>query len=206
MEAGHPLVGLTGGIACGKSAVAAYLREKGYPVINADRVGHIVLTPGQTAYDQILETFGKGILTKNKEINRKALGNIIFNDRQAREHLNKISHPPIAKLIEERLLDFSRFLDSGKSVFLEAALLIESQWRTRCDKIWVVTAPTDQILQRLQLRNGLTAEQAQARIDSQLRHEERLPYADVVLENHGLLADLLKQVDRALAQLEVMES
>ena len=206
MEAGHPLVGLTGGIACGKSVVAAYLREKGYPVINADRVGHIVLTPGQTAYDQILETFGKGILTKNKEINRKALGNIIFNDRQAREHLNKISHPPIAKLIEERLLDFSRFLDSGKSVFLEAALLIESQWRSRCDQIWVVTAPKDQILQRLQLRNGLTAEQAQARIDSQLRHEERLPYADVVLENHGLLADLLKQVDRALAQLEVMES
>ena len=206
MEAGHLFVGLTGGIACGKSTVAAYLREKGCPVINADRVGHIALNPGQPAYDQILETFGEGILTDNKEINRKALGNIIFNDRKAREQLNKISHPPIAQLIEERLLDFSRFLDSGKSIFLEAALLIESQWRTRCDKIWVVTAPTDQILQRLQIRNGLTAEQAQARIDSQLRHEERLPYADVVLENHGLLADLLKQVDRALAQLEVMES
>ena len=206
MEAGHPLAGLTGGIACGKSTVAAYLRKKGCPVINADKVGHLVLKPGQPAYNQILEIFGERILTDKKEINRKALGNIIFNDRKAREQLNKISHPPIAQLIEERLLDFSRFLDSGKSVFLEAALLIESQWRTRCDKIWVVTAPTDQILQRLQLRNGLTAEQAQARIDSQLRHEERLPYADVVLENHGLLADLLKQVDRALAQLEVMES
>ena len=206
MEAGHPLVGLTGGIACGKSAVAAYLREKGYPVINADRVGHIVLTPGQTAYDQILETFGKGILTKNKEINRKALGNIIFNDTKAREQLNQITHPPIAQLIEERLLDLTRFLDSGKPVFLEAALLIESQWRSRCDQIWVVTAPKDQILQRLQLRNCLTAEQAQSRIDSQLRQEERLPYADVVLENQGLLADLLKQVDLALAQLEVTEN
>lgn len=206
MEAGHPLVGLTGGIACGKSAVAAYLREKGYPVINADRVGHIVLTPGQTAYDQILETFGKGILTKNKEINRKALGNIIFNDKKAREQLNQITHPPIAQLIEERLLDLTRFLDSGKPVFLEAALLIESQWRSRCDQIWVVTAPKDQILQRLQLRNCLTAEQAQSRIDSQLRQEERLPYADVVLENQGLLADLLKQVDLALAQLEVTEN
>ena len=206
MEAGHPLVGLTGGIACGKSAVAAYLREKGYPVINADRVGHIVLTPGQTAYDQILETFGKGILTKNKEINRKALGNIIFNDTKAREQLNQITHPPIAQLIEERLLDLTRFLDSGKPVFLEAALLIESQWRSRCGQIWVVTAPKDQILQRLQLRNCLTAEQAQSRIDSQLRQEERLPYADVVLENQGLLADLMKQVDFALAQLEVTEN
>ncbi len=206
MEAGHPLVGLTGGIACGKSAVAAYLREKGYPVINADRVGHIVLTPGQTAYDQILETFGKGILTKNKEINRKALGNIIFNDTKAREQLNQITHPPIAQLMEERLLDLTSFLDSEKPVFLEAALLIESQWRSRCDQIWVVTAPKDQILQRLQLRNCLTAEQAQSRIDSQLRQEERLPYADVVLENQGLLADLLKQVDLALAQLEVTEN
>jgi len=84
--------------------------------------------------------------------------------------------------------------------------LIEAQWRSRCDQIWVVTAPKDQILQRLQLRNGLTAEQAQARIDSQLRQEERLPYADVVLENQGLLADLLKQVDLALAQLEVTEN
>ena len=206
MEAGHLFVGLTGGIACGKSTVAAYLREKGYPVINADRVGHIVLTPGQTAYDQILEIFGEGILTENKKINRKALGNIIFNDKKAREQLNQITHPPIAQLIEERLLDLTNFLNLGKPVFLEAALLIESQWRSRCDQIWIVNAPKDQILQRLQLRNGLTAEQAQARIESQLRKEERLPYADVVLENHGLLADLLKQVDRALAQLEVMES
>jgi dephospho-CoA kinase len=206
MEADHPLVGLTGGIACGKSIVAAYLRKKGYPVIDADRVGHLVLKLGQPAYDQILEIFGEGILTEKKEINRKALGNIIFNDRKAREQLNKITHPPIAQLIEEWLLDLTSFLDSGKAVFLEAALLIESQWRSRCDQIWIVNAPKDQILQRLQLRNGLTAEQAQARIESQLRKEERLPYADVVLENHGLLADLLKQVDRALAQLEVMES
>ena len=206
MEAGHPLVGLTGGIACGKSKVAAYLREKGYPVINADRVGHVVLNPGQPAYDQLLETFGEGILTENKEINRKALGNIIFNDKKAREQLNQITHPPIAQLIEERLLDLTRFLDSGKPVFLEAALLIESQWRSRCGQIWVVTAPKDQILQRLQLRNSLTAEQAQSRIDSQLRQEERLPYADVVLENQGLLADLMKQVDFALAQLEVTEN
>ena len=206
MEADHPLVGLTGGIACGKSIVAAYLRKKGYPVIDADRVGHLVLKLGQPAYDQILEIFGEGILTEKKEINRKALGNIIFNDRKAREQLNQITHPPIAQLIEEWLLDLTSFLDSGKAVFLEAALLIESQWRSRCDQIWIVNAPKDQILQRLQLRNGLTAEQAQARIESQLRKEERLPYADVVLENHGLLADLLKQVDRALAQLEVMES
>ena len=206
MEADHPLVGLTGGIASGKSIVAAYLRKKGYPVIDADRVGHLVLKLGQPAYDQILEIFGEGILTEKKEINRKALGNIIFNDRKAREQLNKITHPPIAQLIEEWLLDLTSFLDSGKAVFLEAALLIESQWRSRCDQIWIVNAPKDQILQRLQLRNGLTAEQAQARIESQLRKEERLPYADVVLENHGLLADLLKQVDRALAQLEVMES
>ena len=71
MEAGHPLVGLTGGIACGKSTVAAYLREKGYPVINADRVGHIVLTPGQPAYDQILEIFGEGILLFLEEVVKK---------------------------------------------------------------------------------------------------------------------------------------
>ncbi|MBT6728393.1 MAG: dephospho-CoA kinase [Deltaproteobacteria bacterium] len=206
MEAGHLFVGLTGGIACGKSTVAAYLREKGCPVINADRVGHIALNPGQPAYDQILETFGEGILTDNKEINRKALGNIIFNDRKAREQLNQITHPPITQLIEERLLDLTSFLDSGKPVFLEAALLIESQWKSRCDQIWVVTAPKDQILQRLKIRNGLTAEQTKARIDSQLRQEERLPYADVVLENQGLLADLLKQVDLALAQLQVMEN
>ena len=206
MEADHPLVGLTGGIACGKSVVAAYLRKKGYPVIDADRVGHLVLKLGQPAYDQILEIFGEGILAEKKEINRKALGNIIFNDRKARDQLNQITHPPIAQLIEEWLVDLTSFLDSGKAVFLEAALLIESQWRSRCDQIWIVNAPKDQIVQRLQLRNSLAAEQAQARIESQLRQEERLPYADVVLENHGLLADLLKQVDRALPQLEVMES
>ena len=110
METGHPLAGLTGGIACGKSTVAAYLRKKGCPVIDADKVGHLVLKPGQPAYNQILEIFGERILNEKKEINRQALGNIIFNDRKAREHLNKISHPPIAKLIEDRLLDLTRFL------------------------------------------------------------------------------------------------
>jgi dephospho-CoA kinase len=206
MAVGHLLIGLTGGIASGKSAVATYLRQKGCPVLNADRIGHLVLNADQRAYDQIVEIFGEEILTESKEINRQALGNIIFNNREAREQLNEITHPPIGQLIQERLRDLTSFSDIGEPIFLESALLIESQWRPRCDKIWVVTAPQDQILQRLQLRSGLSADQARARIDSQLRQEERLPYADVVMENLGSIADLFKQVDRAWAQLQVRKN
>lgn len=206
MVEGHPLIGITGGIASGKSTVATFLREQGYPVINADRLGHQILLKGQPGYQPVLDCFGQGILQENEEIDRQKLGSIIFNDACARQQLNQITHPLIAQRIERHLQELAEHFPHGTPIFLEAALLIESRWRERCDQIWVVLAPKERALERLQQRNGFTLEQAQARINSQLLPEERLPYASVVLENQENVESLFTQVKTALRLLSTQEA
>ena len=190
------LIGLTGGIASGKSTVIQYIRYQGYPVIDADKLGHKVLE-----YSKVIEKFGKGILNKDKTVNRLILGGIVFSDPSKLKALNEISHPIIAEMV---LKEFKSIVskDSKGTVFLEAALLIEANWYNKCHHIWVITLEAAEASRRLQKRDGLSESEARSRLESQLTAKERLAYADVVLHNDGSRKDLLTQTQRALEELQ----
>ena len=132
------LIGLTGGISSGKSTVVQYIRYQGYPVIDADKLGHKVLEPGNPGYSKVVEKFGKGILNNDKTVNRLVLGRIVFADPSLLKVLNEISHPIMAEMV---LKEFESIIseDSGGIVFLEAALLIEANWYNKCHHIWAVS-------------------------------------------------------------------
>jgi len=195
------LIGLTGGIASGKSTVIQYLRYQGFPVIDADKLGHKVLEPGNPGYSKVVKIFGEVVLNKDKTVNRLVLGRIVFADPSQLKALNEISHPIIAEMV---LKEFESIIseDSGGIVFLEAALLIEANWYNMCHLIWVVTLDTAEATRRLQKRDGLSESEARSRLESQLTAKEKLAYADVVLHNNGSREDLLSQTQRALEELQ----
>ena len=195
------LIGLTGGIASGKSTVIQYIRYKGYPVIDADKLGHKVLELGNPGYSKVIEKFGEGILNKDKTVNRLILGGIVFSEPSKLQVLNEISHPLIAKMV---MNEFESIVsdDSKSIVFLEAALLIEANWYNMCHHIWVVTLEMVEERRRLQKRDDLSESEARSRLESQLTAKERLAYADVVLDNNGSRKDLLSQTQQALEGLQ----
>ena len=196
------LVGLTGGIATGKSTVIQYLRENGYSVIDADKLGHRVLEPRSDGYQQVVETFGIEIINPDGTVNRPALGKIVFGDLQKLKELNKISHPIIAEMIQteyEKLVADS----VDNIVFLEAALLIEANWHKVCQHIWVVTLDPAIAIQRLQARDGLSYIEANARLEAQLAPEDRLAYADLILKNDATKEDLITKTQQALQDLKL---
>lgn len=194
------LVGLTGGIASGKSTVADFLRDEGYSVIDADKYGHKVLETDQLGYQKAVQTFGKEILNSDRSINRAKLGAIVFSDFKKLEQLNKISHPLIANLIRDDVAELSGNCYQG-IVFLEAALLIEAEWHRICQQIWVVMLEAKLAIVRLQTRNRLSRSEAQDRLDSQMKPEERLKFANIVLHNDGALKNLEQQINKALSTL-----
>tara|TARA_B100000686_G_scaffold223738_1_gene230955 strand:- start:66 stop:677 length:612 start_codon:yes stop_codon:yes gene_type:complete len=195
------LIGLTGGIASGKSTVIQYLRYQGYPVIDADKLGHKVLEPENPGYRKVLEIFGEGILNKDKTVNRLILGGIVFSDPSKLKSLNEISHPIIAEMVQK---EFKSIVsnDSKGIVFLEAALLIEANWYNMCHHIWVVTLETVEAIRRLQKRDGFSESEARSRLESQITAKERLAYADVILRNDGSRKDLLSQTQYALEEMQ----
>jgi len=197
---GSLLIGLTGGIASGKSTVLQHLRQTGYSVIDADKLGHKVLEQGNPGYNKVVKCFGNEILNPDGSVNRTALGRIVFIDAEKLKQLNEISHPIIAEMIqkefEESVLD-----SNGGIVFLEAALLIEANWYKVCGYIWVVSLDPTVALRRLKERDNLSETEAKLRVGAQLDQEERLAYADVVLQNEGTPEELFTQTQQALREL-----
>ncbi len=194
------IVGITGGIACGKTTVSELLTEKGAIPINADEIGHQLLKTDSPVIDDLVNAFGQGILEDSGDVSRKKLGAIVFQDKSARERLNAILHP----LIIQRSRSRARQLvmeDPSCVVLLDAPLLIEAGAYNSVDLIVVVTAASETQLQRILERSHaqnrpLTESEAQARIDSQMPVSEKVKYADVVIENDGTLEELNKQVDQ----------
>lgn len=194
------IIGITGGIACGKTTVSQLLAKKGAIPINADEIGHQLLKSDSPIIDKLTETFGKEILDETGDVSRKKLGAIVFNDSALLDQLNSIMHPLIIrrsraqarKLVEE---------DSACIVLLDAPLLIEAGAHDTVDIIVVVTTSPEIQLKRIidrshQQNRPLTEEEAQSRIDSQMPLSEKMTYADIVIENNGSLDALKDQVDQ----------
>lgn len=190
------VVGLTGGIASGKSTVAAMLRERGATIINADTLGHRVLERGSDGWATVVATFGEGILTESGEIDRTRLGALVFADPEQLKRLNAISHPRIRTMALEELAALRARGDVDVAV-IEAALLFEGHWDDFCDEVWVVYVPEEVALARLVARNGLSEAQARERIRAQMPVDEKRARADVLLLNTGSLAELEAKVDEA---------
>ena len=197
-----PMIALTGGIASGKSTVAEYLRKQGFHVIDADKLGHRVLECGQPSYHKIVETFGEEILNQDASINRRILGNIVFNNPCKLKKLNLISHPLIRSMISEEMEEFASHSRAGL-IFLEAALLQETNFITRFQQIWVVETNPAIAMARLGRRNQFTPEEAKARLNAQLNNEARRKQADVLIENNGSLPALHQQVNAILTKMEL---
>ena len=187
------IVGVTGGIACGKSTVSRLLSKKGAIPINSDEIGHQLLKRGSPVMGALLEAFGADILDQSGDVSRPKLGAIVFNDKAARERLNAIMHPPI---VQQSRSEASRLVteDANCVILIDAPLLIEANSQDTVDVIVVVTASTQIQLQRL-LDRSLSPAEVQARIDSQMLLSEKVKYADFVVENDGTLEELEQKTD-----------
>ena len=187
------VIGLTGGIGSGKTTVSDMLRAKGAAVVHADLVGHEVYRPGTAVWDALVTAFGREVVAADGEIDRRALGGMVFADPEARHRLNAITHPPMRDLMAERLDQLRR--QGVRVAVLEAALLIEAAWVDLTDEVWLTLVPPPVAAQRLMARSGLSREEAEARIASQLSNEERLEHADVVIDTDCSLAEVARRVD-----------
>jgi dephospho-CoA kinase len=165
------IIGLTGGIASGKSAVSKMLADRGALVIDADKVGHEAYTPGNDCYRAVVDAFGKDIVADDGTIDRRALGAKVFGDDKQRERLQDIVWPWMRATMEQR---FSELRANGEPVVvLEAAVLIEADWIPLVDEVWLVTVSPEIARARLMERNGFSAEDADKRIAAQLTNDER---------------------------------
>ena len=193
------IVGLTGGIASGKSTVAGFLREAGCPVLDADQLGKLVLERGHDAFDRVVETFGRDILGDNGDIDRKRLGAKVFDNPAERAKLEAITHPAIAELARRGM---ELIAERGEPLaFYEAALLVETGIYKSLHTLIVVSCTVETQVSRLRARDGFTAEAAAARIASQYPLGEKIKVADYVIDTEGSLDDVRRETLEVLSKL-----
>lgn len=189
------VIGLTGGIACGKSTVSQYLQQKGIPVVDADLVARQVVAPGTVGLQQIKDTFGWQYIMPDGSLNRTLLGKKVFADKNALAQLNAITGPLIAAELKRQLKE------AGSLVVLDAALLLEeARYRSLVDVVWVVTVEPEEQLRRLLARNHYSRRQALERIAAQMSNEQRIRYADGVIDNNGTREQTWQQVEQLLSK------
>ncbi len=193
-------VGLTGGIACGKSAVAAMMREMGCYVLEADRLAHRLIEPGQPAYDEVIREFGPGVRAADGRIDRAKLAAIVFADPAKLELLNRIVHPRVVGALDRQLAELERAQPQAVAV-VEAALLIESSYHERLDRLVVVWCEPEQQIERL-LARGMAREQAERRIAAQMKMDQKRRMADDEIDCSGSLESTRGQVERLVAKLQ----
>lgn len=198
-------VGLTGGIATGKSYIVAVLRKLGCAVLDADVVARAVVEPGQPAYQDIINEFGAEVLNADSTINRPALGAIVFGDETKRLRLNAIVHPRVFEAQQVWIKDIA-VRDPQAIVVIDAALMIETGSYKRFDKVVVAHCTPELQLARLMERNQLTQAQAAARIAAQMSSAEKLKVADYAIDTSLGFADTRRQVEAIYASLQQLQA
>ena len=193
------IIGITGSIACGKSLVSNYLKEKGYTIVDADKIGHMALENDEVK-KQLVNKFGKSIL-KDNEVNRATLGKLVFENKENLKELNKIIHPQVRKNISEQI----KVHKDEKLVFIDIPLLFEAKFDDLVEKIIVVSLDEKIQLERLMNRNSLSKEEALQRIKSQIPVREKEKLGDYVVDNSFTQENTYNQVDRILEKLKLGE-
>lgn len=193
------IIGLTGGIASGKSTVSAYLISLGAKIIDADVLARKVVQPGEKAYTEIVKLFGEDILAVDKTLDRKKLAGKVFAHELALKKLNEIIHPEV--IFETKKLLSQAEQQGIEIVFIDAPLLIEAEMTDLVDDIWVVAIETKEQLERAMIRDNSRADEIQARIAAQMSLEAKKRFATHVIHNSGTIADTYRQVDKYYKEL-----
>lgn len=192
-------VGLTGGIASGKSAVAEFLSQQQIPVVDADEVSRAVMRPGSSLFHDIVQAFGHEVLNQHGDLDRAALGEKVFSNPQALERLNALTHPVIWAEMQRQVMDLEKI---HPLVVVMVPLLLENGRQDWVDEVWLVSLPRDVQKARLMQRNHLTEEQAEARISAQMPLEQKLALTDRVIDNSGSLEKLHQSLLEVLRQAQ----
>lgn len=197
------LIGITGGIATGKSTVSNIILEKGYPLIDADKIAREVVTVNRPAYLKILQEFGEIILLEDKNIDRNALGKIIFEDENSRIKLNRIVHPYIFESIK---LKIDKLSQKNNIIFLDIPLLFEQydlweKYNINFQEIWLIYVNKDVQINRLIKRDNITEREALSKIDSQMPIDAKKAKSSKIIDNSGDLKYLENQIDKTLSEL-----
>ncbi|HOO55239.1 MAG TPA: dephospho-CoA kinase [bacterium] len=191
------IIGLTGTIGSGKSAVADMLAGLGAEVIDTDVVARDVVEPGTRGFDLIVANWGKVVLNSEGRLDREALADIVFNDEAQRQKLNSLIHPLVIEQVGRMIKD-----SAARAVVLVVPLLFESGMHKMVQSVWVVSADEESLVERIRVRDGCDAEHAGARIRSQMKQDEKIALADVVIDNSGSLERTRGQVEEAWKKLE----
>ncbi len=188
------IIGLTGGIASGKSTVAEHLGELGAVIVEGDQLGHRVYEPGTSGFEKVVNAFGHDIVAEDGTINRRVLGGKVFGAPEEMERLNSVMWPAIRELAEQDFAEIGQ-RDPNAVIVFEAAVMLEAGWQDLVSEIWVVTTKQDAAIDRLKTRNGYSREQALARIESQMSNRQRQEYADVKFNNSETEEKLKSRVE-----------
>jgi dephospho-CoA kinase len=196
------VIGLTGGIATGKSTVSKMFSEHGIPVIDTDLIARDLLKVGTKAYDEVLEKFPVSIILTNNEISRKKLAEVIFRDKEKRDELNNIIHPKVREIVLHDLEGYKS--DDKKIVIVDVPLLFESKFDEVVDKVIVVYTTKENQLMRLIDRDIITEEYALSKIDSQMSLDEKIERADFLIDNSKSIIETKKDFLRIMKEIEVL--
>ena len=191
-------IGLSGGVGCGKSTVSSYLKELGIPIIDGDMLAREAVRPGSAAMEDILRAFGEAIFNKDGTLDRLKTAEIVFTKEEKRQQLNAIIHPFIWHRAQEELLKAQE--EGHDLVVLDMPLLLEISWQLRVEEVWIVKVPLEMQIERVTLRDGFTREQVLDRIHKQMPTDNKLNYADVIIDNSRSVEDTRRQVREALAK------
>lgn len=193
------IIGLTGGIASGKSTVSNIAHNRGIPIIDADKIAREIVQIGKPAFREIVDYFGTQVIADDGNLDRKILGKIVFHDHSKLHKLNDITHPRIMNEIKNRIEKLKKRKEP--MVIIDAALLIEMNMRELVDVIWLVITPEALQTKRLTERDQLTESEALERIKSQMSTDEKLKYADAIINNDGDLEQLKSNVNELIDRL-----
>lgn len=197
------IIGITGGIASGKSTVTNYLRQKGYQVIDADQVVHELQTKGGKLYQALISWLGSAILNEAGELERPKLSQLIFCSQENLAKSSQLQNDIIRQELANRRDQLAK---TEETFFMDIPLLFEQDYADWFDEVWLVYVNPETQIKRLKARNGYSQEEAQQRLASQMKLEDKVPYADFVIKNDGNSEELIEQIDKKLRRLRNDES
>lgn len=197
------IIGITGGIASGKSTVTNYLRQKGYQVIDADQVVHELQAKGGKLYQALVSWLGSAILNEAGELDRPKLSQLIFSSQENLAKSSQLQNDIIRQELANRRDQLAK---TEETFFMDIPLLFEQDYADWFDEVWLVYVNPETQIKRLKARNGYSQEETQQRLASQMKLEDKVPYADFVIKNDGNLEELIEQIDKKLRRLRNDES